>query len=669
MPRLPNQTEPLEGIVYPDGRYPGQGPDVSTRNRQRIRVFLLAVIISLMVSLCYTFLRPAIYESSAILQVTPPVSEEQTGSEASAQYIGVELRQLFSRPLLSGALDKLSGSEPAAGSAGITLADMQNMLTARQIDHTNLIELTASGADRELLAVIINTLIDVYLAEHADIVMAESSADTNETVRQLNDLKEKVETKRMELDRFRKKHNIVTLERNENRILRKLTGLTDSLNRANENKVAAEARLAAIRSAIARGRPVADTSGRDSLASLEQRLVEIQEQLEELEQEFTPHYMSTDPKMKGLVKKRELLEQEIDRKRSEAQQVALAEAEQELSSARQIVADIQLQLDEHRQLAMDFTSRFAEHESLQNELLQLETAYREAQDRQLSLEVDNRNQYPQVQIRERAFPPERPVYPAYMRDAGISVMASLVIGLLALLIYDFLTRPDRQSGGHDIRQVFMVTPDNRLVNGTGPEALSRVSAVPALEHQLPRELSQSEVLDILGASGADTCLLVACLLSGLSPGEAAVLQWSDIDMEAGLVHVRGKGSRAIAITPPLKVAIEVLMPAASDPDDHVWEDDDGLPLRLDDMNSMLLYSAHDAGLTRPMDITAEALRHTYLAFLVRKGVRMNDLSQIAGHIQPSVLASYGVFSPPGAAVPLDPAGSVYPALLSFYQNS
>lgn len=668
MPRLPFQRESLDGVVYSDSQDPGFDPVALARNRKRIRIFLSTVVISLSISLSYTFLRPAIYESSATLLVTPPVIDDRAGDVTNTQHVELELQFLIGHTLLSGVLEKLSSADLLSDTPGLTLPELQEMLAAVSIENTNLIELTARGPDKQLLPAAINTWVEVYQAAHSDAVNVESESDTTEIDQQLGELKEKVDGKRLALDRFRKDYDIVSMERNENRILRKLSGMTDSLNKANEEKVAAQARLGAIRAAISQGRPVANSNGKDSLTNLEQRLVEIQEELKELEHEFTPRYMSADPKIRGLVRKRELLEQEIRNKRREGQQIALAGAEQDYASARQAVVSLQRQLDEHNQQAMDFTTRFAEHEALQEELLQLETVYREVQDNQLQMQVNARRQYLQVSIKEHAFLPERPVYPEYMRDAGISVAASLMAGLLLLWLYDFLTRPARYSVAHDIKQVFMTLPGTRVLGQAADASLPQPTAAPALEHQLPRELSQAEVMDLLRIAGPDIRLLIVCLLSGLTAAEASDLQWGDIDKDAGVIHVTGKSGRTIAVTPPLLAAIEAFMPAVADVDSPVWQDADGNPLAPDDMAAMLLYSAHDAGLTRPPDVTPEAVRHTYIAFLVRKGVRLNELARLAGYISSTTLAAYGVYSPPGSAVPLDSVESVYPALQGFYQH-
>jgi len=638
------------------------------RNRRRIRIFLSALVVSLAITLSYTFLRPAIYESRATVLVTPPVIDDRAGDVANAQYVELELQFLTSHDLLSNVLEKLSTTGLLDNAPALGLPELQEMLAAVSVENTNLIKLTARGPDKHLLPAVVNAWIDSYQGAHADVVKAESESDSTEIGQQLSELKSKVEEKRLALDQFRKDYDIVSMERNENQILKKLSGLTDSLNKANEEKVAAQSRLAAIRAAISEGRPVVNSHGEDSLTNLEQRYVDIQEQLKELENEFTPRYMSVDPKIKGLVRKRELLEQEISNKRREGQQVALAEAEQDRASAQQAVASLQRQLDEQKQQVMDFTTRFAEHEALQEELLQLETAYREVQERQLQVQVNARRQYPQVMVKERAFLPAKPSYPDYMRDAGISVAVSLLAGLLLLWLYDFLTRPARHALAPDIKQVFVTSPEARMLDQMAGVRLPQPTAAAALEQQLPRELSQAEVLELLRNAGPDTRLLIVCLLSGLTVAEAAALQWGDIDRVAGVIHVGGRNSRALSVTPPLLAAIEEFVPPAFNVDSPVWQGASGNPLEPGDLAAMLLYSAHDAGLMRPQDVTPEAVRHTYIAYLVRKGVRLNDLARLAGQLAPVTLAAYGVYSPPGAAVSLDSVESLYPVLQGFYQH-
>jgi succinoglycan biosynthesis transport protein ExoP len=661
MRKLPPYRDEQLGVVYAPGQYPGVDDTDSLRNRRRKRIFLSVVAISLLVSLAWTFLRPAIYESRATLLVTPPVLDERLGEVSNTQHVELELQYLAGHSLLARVLDALS-SQPEA--AGLTLSDLDEMLQAVPVASTNLVELTARGPVKALLPVVINAWISAYQQTHADSIAAESASEMTEAQQQLEDVGLKVSEKRQQLDRFRKEYDIVSMERNENRMHKQLSGLTDSLNKVNEEMVSARARTVAIRAAIAQGRPVVSEHGKDSLTNLEQRLTEIQEQLKEMEHEFTPHYMAIDPAIKGLVRKRDLLVEEISEKQAAGQQIALAEAEQDQASAEQSLISLQAQLDAQKQQLMEFTTRFSEHEALQEELLQLETLFREVQNRQLQNEVNNKQYYPQIVVKEPAFMPDRPVYPDYLRDAGLSVVGSVLLGLLILGLNDFLNRAGRHSGVTQLNPVVVNVPGTPALDQARNDLLPGAQAAPALAHPLTRELTVSEVLSLLEMADAKSRLLITLLLSGLTNDEVQAMKTSDIDLDSADLSVGGVSERKIALASNIAAVISACLPGKQPVDTPVFSDGLGEALDEKELGAMLSCAAHDAGLASPDEITLQVLRHTYLAYLVRRGVRLAELARVAGDMPPSELAAYTTFSPPGSGVSLESVERTYPAFAS-----
>jgi succinoglycan biosynthesis transport protein ExoP len=396
--------------------------------------------------------------------------------------------------------------------------------------------------------------------------------------------------------------------------------------------------------------------------------VGIQEQIEELGREYTPQYMSIDPGIAALDRKKKMLEDQIRRKRSEGEDLALAQAQQDLAAARQSVASIQQQLDEQKKVVMEFTTRFAEHEALQEELVQLETQYREVQQRQVQMDVNKKKLYSQVTLRVPPFVPERPVYPYYLRDAGISVAASFLLALLAVLFFDFMNRPSRGSAVTSIQPVFVSTPDRAALERTRNDHLPYMQTPRALEQQSLRELSGEEVLAQLGVAVPETQLLIALLSSGMTPDELPTLRWGDIDLDTGILHIHNHRNREMAVSQPLRAAIEAYRPPDPELDTPVWQDTAGGALTDNDIEGLIACAAHDAGVTRPSEINAKTFLHTYLAYLARKGVRLSDLGKVAGNITPQNLAAYGVYSPPGMALSLESIDPVYPALETFFRT-
>ena len=92
----------------------------------------------------------------------------------------------------------------------------------------------------------------------------------------------------------------------------------------------------------------------------------------------------------------------------------------------------------------------------------------------------------------------------------------------------------------------------------------------------------------------------------------------------------------------------------------VWDADK--PASSDDLAAVLLCAAVDSGLPNPGEITAEAIRHSYIAYLVRQGLRLSDLEQITGYLEPSVISSYSAYSPPQQGRGIDDIELLHPAL-------
>ncbi len=126
---------------------------MTSGNNRRIRIFLSVLIISLLISLSYTLLRPAIYESRATLLVTPPATDERLSDISNTQHVELELQHLAGHSLLATVLETLSSANDLDGVSGLTVYDLDEMLEAVPVANTNLVELMARGPGKELLPV------------------------------------------------------------------------------------------------------------------------------------------------------------------------------------------------------------------------------------------------------------------------------------------------------------------------------------------------------------------------------------------------------------------------------------------------------------------------------------------------------------------------------------
>ena len=161
----------------------------------------------------------------------------------------------------------------------------------------------------------------------------------------------------------------------------------------------------------------------------------------------------------------------------------------------------------------------------------------------------------------------------------------------------------------------------------------------------------------VGFDGADFLNAAAVLDTRLSPQELVALQWEDLDLEEGVCHVVGHAARALPLAPAFAAALASLAGERTGP---VLVARGGAAIDAAGLAGLVAAAAYDAGLATPADVTPDALRHTYVAFLVRQGARFADLGRRVGDIPPAAFVGYGPLSPPGPGRPLDEIRQDYP---------
>ena len=624
---------------------------------RRFSIFGVVFLISATISLAYNYSRPAIYRSSATLLTSAMTAIDRESGEPDIQHVAIQRQFLLGHELIAETLARLKTIDKSL--LHLTTSDIQNLLHVEPVAETNLVEIQAEDSDSKFLPVLINTWIDVYLDARAAEVRQLTSDTTRILEDELKGLGYKVDAARAELEAFRKNNDISSIGREENEALARLKGLTESLNKAAEDEVKARANVDAIKSAIARGKAVVPDDEKGSLLELELRLQDLREKLADLDKKFTREYINLHPEFKFIPEQIKELQTVIKGKRQEGKNIVLTDAEVTYAAAQQTIREIRSQLNEHKHLASAFTTKFAKHDALKSDLESLEKLYRETQERLVQLKTGHRERYPQVTVISRAYESRDPIRPDYSYDAMLALMGSLLLGLFSVWLFEYLTQKKEEQqppvavfGIHNYPST-----GAELVNYSqtklGPADLK---TNPILASPSYRELSSHQLRILLNASNLKGKQLISLLLSGLSVEEAASLQPDQIDLEAATITVRGKTPRTIPISRSLKSLLERTdgRPA--------WNPDDP-GLRID-LSAALVCAAVDSGLPEPEEITADVIRHSYSAYLVRQGLRLSDLEQITGYLEPSALSSYGAYSPPQQGRHIYEIELLHPALNS-----
>lgn len=638
-------------------------------HRRRIIVFAAVFLPALALSLGYLFTRAPEYRAEARLQITPasvaPRPDEviPIGDRTASKSFLTEVQILTSRPLIETVVAHLKSSGQLQGGDfdPDPVESVQRMLSAETVEGTQVVLLSAEGARRELLAPIVNEVVQTYearLEETYKKLAAGADADLTEELRLLD---EKVAAKRSAVDAFRARYDIVSLERDENQVLTRLKGLGTALNEANDRVATAEGRLKALRDS---GQAVVRSKDNPTVADMEKRASQMREDLRELSRKYTQQYLDLDPDVKALKAKLADVEQQIQTERSSSQKTEVVEAQQELASARESVVRLKQELDGNKQAAQEFTARFGEYKALQTDLDQLEELHRGALERLAKLEAQERESAPRMTVLESAAPPSKAWRPLYALDAGLGVVGSLLLGFFAVWFVEFFSpraAPDPAvvihdrwgaggiALGHDPRAAQPV-----LMEADAPRLLANETAL--------RELTDGEIDALLRAVPDNGRLALVGLLSGLQPAELIGLRWHDIDADAGKINLPGESARPMPLEDPIRQLVAERRTLQPDQSGTVLQSEAGRALAEEDINNLVLYAAYDAALDRAEEVTPRALRHTYICFLIRQGIRLADIGRVVGRIPQDELTAYMRLGSPEARLPFDRIERVLPAL-------
>lgn len=648
-------------------------------NRRRLIVFASTFLLVAIVGLIWVFARPAIYQADARIDfATPSIQRVEAAAPDGGVSNGVgqrpfsvrdEVQYLTSRPLLATVWEKLKTSSLPAP-ANLSMADpvgsLQAMLSATPVENTRVVVLRARGGEPAFLAAFVDALVEAYqqsLASRYRIASTDEVADLGGEAAKLQDA---VNAKRREIDAFRAKHNIVSLERDENQVLSEVKGTATSLNAANEKAVAAEAKLASLERADAAGPLRAKDD--PTLAALEQDAAKVRAELREIGRGFTPEYMAIDPRVKALRARLSELEDQIAVQGRNGRSTALAEARADAAGTRAAANALRAQLAANQQAVQAFTSRFNEFQAMQDEVKRLDQLRQKAVERQTALDAESDSRRPQVKVVEGASIPTSPASPWYTRDAALVLLAALLAALATMGIVELFNRAPARPATVVVPQAWTPMPQGGLgvdpapALGASPRRIgstavndavaaeTRVLAAPIAP--LPRDLSKEELDALFDAADADLRPAIALLASGVGPAELVALQADRLDRTAGVLQVDG---RRVALP-------ENVLAMLPDGEGPLVADRGGRPFTEATLDARLLYAAHDAGLDAAEEVNAAAVHHTFALHLVRQGIRFSDLAGVVGDLKADRLAAYGRQAPAGPRQGLAAIDPVLPTI-------
>jgi len=652
------QKAQIEYFSHPEVPYALKDSPIENKENLRVKVFVLTFLVSLIIGISINYSRPAVYLSNATLLTSAATAVDQQSQKVDFQHVTIQRQKLLGAELLTKTITRIKLLDNELKVSDLSLVDVRNMLQVKPIEETNLLNMTAKGPEPELLPVVINTWIDVYLEARANNVKSAANNTVERIENELIELDNKIETTRKDIDMFRKEHDISSITREENELPATLISLTKALNNANERVVISKAKLDAVNQAIAAGRAVVPQRYQTGLTGLEKEYRKLTGKMAEFDKHFTRDYLQYKGSMKYIPERIKELKKQIKLKRRTGKGIVRTEASQEYYAAKQVVEKIRKQLDKHKIKATKFTALFSKHQKMIDDIESMELMTRKIQDRLVKIQSRQYDKYPQVDVVERASLNMQAISPDYKVGIYIVLSVSLFLAFFIVWLREFLL----QSPVKDDPSAFDVPEATWFGTMQQNKEINQHKEINFIEQEKPSGLPQTLVfkkisnLDIqllLKHADKNTQQLILLLLSGLNLEEISDLSIEQVDFELSSIQVLGQPSRT---TPIGKVLQEKLNESFQD--STLWGEK-GV-LSVDEMNAMLYCSAVDIGLDSLQQPLADILRKSYIIYLVEQGVRLTALVDIVGKQTPMELASYAVYSPVGSGCSIDKIQLIYP---------
>jgi uncharacterized protein involved in exopolysaccharide biosynthesis len=653
--------QPNVNVITNTGGYQPQPKKLAWYKTARFLIFILTFSLATAISLIYCYSRPALYRSSATLLTSAMTAIDAPSANIDPQQAAIEREVLLGHELLSKILTSVNQAESNRPTP-LTLPELQSILSVAPVGgETHLLELRADGQDRLFLPKLINAWITSYFEAREKEVNTRTTETTHIIEDELNGIASQLNTKRKDLIQFRKNNNILSIGRDENAALARLNGINDSLNRAIEAETKAKTNLDAIKQAIADGQPVVPTQDQGALQDLEKRRQELREKQDKLLRQFTQSYIDLQPSLKVIPEQVKKIELEIINKLDYGKKIVLTEAIKDYAAAKQTVKQIRADLEEHKNTAAEFTTQFAKHETLKTDLESLEKLYRETQERLVQIQSNHAEKYPQVTIINSAFEPEVPISPNYDRDALISVAGSFLLGLFMVWLVDFLNKTDapQTSPLVTLTGIHMYPTANTQLGALQTQQIRPITQdqLQALPNNSIRELTSHELKVIFNNASLKGKQLIGCLLSGLSPAEVGSLTHDQINFKTNTISINLPSIRVLPLHRPVKALF-------SESGGHPLWSSNSLAV-ANEIRVCLLCAAIDSGLPHPAEINAETIYHSYIIYLIRQGILLDELETIVGQLAPAILMSFSIYTPSHRGLHANEVELLHPALVGF----
>ena len=314
---------------------------------------------------------------------------------------------------------------------------LQDALTVEQVPDTRLVKIRIKDRDPERAALLVNTLIDVYIDKTMSDRLGSTVAALEWLSQQLAALKGQLETSENALYSFKRDNNVlsVSLEDRQNQLAHEMAQLNEELTKARSRRIEIEARVNALR-AIPLDDPLfvkAEQLKNDgTLSELRKTYRAKLAEHEAAAVMYGPSHPT--------IKSSEATLRELRRTLQLGLEEIVGAAETELAAAREVESKLGAALAQANEAGLELNLQEIEYGRLNRERENQAKLYGLVLERTAETDLTRMLKVSFARRVDRALAPTLPVYPRFQLNIVVGLIGGLLLGILLAVLLHVLDR-------------------------------------------------------------------------------------------------------------------------------------------------------------------------------------------------------------------------------------
>ena len=629
--------------------------------KRKWQVLIATFLLILITANAVIWIQSPIYQSQATLHFSYTSQTKQEFAELAQRQITLHQQRMKSNNVLSFVAKELEQSQ-------MLIIKVQTLFDALVVEASltgRIITLKANGSDPQILKPIIDAWIKVYLQLVASETQINNTDDLLVVDQQLEFLELKITEQAQLLQSFASHNNITSLERDENRVLSQAKNLGANLDQALAEQAQTQALLDSLVESINNGESIVRPMDNAQIDAIKLSLQEVNANLSALSEKYTQAYLERDQAILAQQQKSLQLQALLEEQIKMSQVDYLLDVKRKLSAARGKVEKMNTQLVEQNKLTQVFSQNLEQYKRLDDALKALQNQAQTLKNQQIAQEVSKPFDA-KISLLEPAFIPDFAIGPNYSLNSLISLIAAVIVAVLALLLFSFIFKQNgAASSNHFVLMPGQARANDYSIMGSAQNG-QLAAPDPRLSSALVTSASQSlrllnidESQKLFSVANDQGKALIGLILSGVSVDELSLIKKGDCSQDYLMLQINNQFSRIISIQKNLAEVLQALCNNLTN-EQTVWSNIKS----QEDFVQLLVNIGHDAQITFPDQLSLNVLRHTYLTYLASQGARLNDIEQVAGYTSPSDLALYRNVNQQGKLLDLEQVQTEYPFVVA-----